>query len=828
MVNKRHKEVLKASTSKGTGSSINDADHDDNDHGSSSSFEELNFRGFLKEETQVLGQMISRQVGKVIKNVMPYYISQTIDNLKKVIQKELKEFKKSGVIKDFRNEMATYRDFTTSTRWISAVEGAFRTSCCKEKNKVNFASNFLRDSAKMWWDGKEEFQTLMQTNETVNELWKKFNDLIRYYPAYHGNENLKIERFQRMLHDDIREVISPFKCTTLDDLLSRARVREAYLLRKKNKKAKEIKRKLEFRDQDAKKPKHDHGRRGGGTQTKTSCKKCHKAHLGECRANMPCCYKCGALNHVSKDCKKPIILCYNCNQLGNKSNECPNPRVIEAKPLKSIKEEKVEKTGVPNPKGRVYVMVAEEDKMVHDVVTADSKVVAVSDEYCDVDIEIDYSSFRIDLIPIMLGVFDILIGMDWLDKYNTNILCSQKLVRVVNPQGREIIIYGDKRKGDYKLCYVMKARKYLLHGCHAFMAHVIDTSFEKKSVKDIPVVNEFLDVFQKICRELMSRLQELLDKGFIRSSSSPWGAPILFVKKKDGSAKWFSKIDLRLGYHQLKVREEDIPKTAFRTCYGNYEFIVMPFGLTNALAIFMDLINRVCRPMLDKSIIVIIDNILVYSKSKEEHEVHFREVLETLRKERLAKLEAMMYWQASRSVRRKPKFLEVCEASVYRLPKGTEDMVAYSDAYYSGLRCVLMQRGKDYDCEIRYHPSKANVVVDALSRKEREKVTRIHSLRVIVTSDLFNRIKTAQVEALKEENWKSERSHLTILILKTISEGLRTTRRIYILSKLSQGVLWNEAHMSKVFYSSGSYENVSRLEEELLVARYEEGLCKVC
>ncbi|GKC17790.1 putative reverse transcriptase domain-containing protein [Tanacetum coccineum] len=184
-----------------------------------------------------------------------------------------------------------------STRWISAIEGAFHTSSCKENNKVNFALNFLRDSAKMWWDGKKD------------------------------------------------------------------------LLRKKNKEAKETKMKLKFGDRVTKKPTHYHGRRGGGTQTKTPCKKCHKTHLGECRANLSGCYKCGALNHMSKDCKKPMILCYNCNQLGYKSNKCPNPKEIEAKHLKSIKEEKVEKAGVPNLKACVYVMAAEEDKLVHDVVT---------------------------------------------------------------------------------------------------------------------------------------------------------------------------------------------------------------------------------------------------------------------------------------------------------------------------------------------------------------------------------------------------------------------------------------------------------------------------
>ncbi|GKC97303.1 zinc finger, CCHC-type, retrotransposon gag domain protein [Tanacetum coccineum] len=111
---------------------------------------------------------------------------------------------------------------------------------------------------------REEFQTLTQTNETVNEMWKKFNDLICYCPEYHGNEKLKVERFQKMLRDDIREVISSFKCTTLDDLLSRARVREANLLRKKNKEAKETKRKLDCVDRDDKKPKQDQSRRSGG------------------------------------------------------------------------------------------------------------------------------------------------------------------------------------------------------------------------------------------------------------------------------------------------------------------------------------------------------------------------------------------------------------------------------------------------------------------------------------------------------------------------------------------------------------------------------------
>jgi len=165
-------------------------------------------------------------------------------------------------------------------------------------------------------------------------------------------------------------------------------------------------------------------------------------------------------------------------------------------------------------------------------------------------------------------------------------------------------------------------------------------------------------------KELKEQLQELLDKGFIRPSASPWGAPVLFVKKKDKSMRlcidyrelnkitiknWyplpriddlfdqlqgasvFSKIDLRSGYHQLKIKQCDIPKTAFRTRYGHFEFLVMPFGLTNAPATFMDMMNMIFQPYLDKFVVVFIDDILVYSKDKEEREEHLRTILQTLR-----------------------------------------------------------------------------------------------------------------------------------------------------------------------------------------------------
>ncbi|GJR76205.1 putative reverse transcriptase domain-containing protein [Tanacetum coccineum] len=197
---------------------------------------------------------------------------------------------------------------------------------------------------------------------------------------------------------------------------------------------------------------------------------------------------------------------------------------------------------------------------------------------------------------------------------------------------------------------------------------------EEKRLEDVPIVWDFPEVFPKDLpglpptRQLSSQLQELADKGFIRPSSKPWGAPILFVNKKDRSfricidyrelnkltvknqyplskiddpfdqfqgSSVYSKVDLRSGYHQIRVRDEDILKTTFRTRYGHYEFQVMPFGLTNVQTIFMDLMNQVCKPYLDKFVIVFIDDILIYSRSKEEHEEHLKLILELLKNEDL-------------------------------------------------------------------------------------------------------------------------------------------------------------------------------------------------
>ncbi|GKC51705.1 putative reverse transcriptase domain-containing protein [Tanacetum coccineum] len=227
-------------------------------------------------------------------------------------------------------------------------------------------------------------------------------------------------------------------------------------------------------------------------------------------------------------------------------------------------------------------------------------------------------------MPIKLGSIDVVIGMDWLSKYHAKILCNEKVV-YIPIDGETLIIRVMKKKSN------------------------------EKRLEDIPIVRELPDVFPEdlpglppVRQELSNQLQELADRGFIRPSTSPWGAPVLFVKRKTDLSECLSvylKIDLRSGYHQLRVRDEDIPKTAFRTRYRHYEFQVMPFGLTNVLAVFMDLINHVCKPYLDKFVIVFLDDILIYSRNKEEHTNHLRIILELLKKEKLyAKFSKCDFW----------------------------------------------------------------------------------------------------------------------------------------------------------------------------------------
>ncbi|KAM1521892.1 hypothetical protein ACFX10_012067 [Malus domestica] len=333
-------------------------------------------------------------------------------------------------------------------------------------------------------------------------------------------------------------------------------------------------------------------------------------------------------------------------------------------------------------------------------------------EYKSCLVVVEGEMMEANLVPFHLAEFDVILGMDWLSRHRAYVACWEKSVTFNRPGRPSITFQGERRILPNSIISAIQATRLLSRGCVGFLAHVVTRDKSSLRPKDVPVVKHYTDVFPEDLpglppareieftidllpgtdpislapyrmapaelRELKVQLQELVDKGYIQSSMSPWGAPVLFVKKKDGSmrlcidyrqlnrvtvknryplpriddlfdqlkgAQIFSKIDLRSGYHQLLIREGDVPKTAFRTRYGHFEFRVMPFGLTNAPAAFMDLMNRVFRPYLDRFVIVFIDDILIFSKSVSEHKKHLRLVLERLSSEQLyAKFSKCQFW----------------------------------------------------------------------------------------------------------------------------------------------------------------------------------------
>ncbi|XP_073219904.1 uncharacterized protein [Cicer arietinum] len=464
------------------------------------------------------------------------------------------------------------------------------------------------------------------------------------------------------------------------------------------------------------------------------------------------CYRCGKQGHMAYECRDVGITCFNCQQQGHISTTCPYPR----------------KT--PQP----YDLI---------VNTPTSDSIDTSSVCLDISIHVCGRDFRVDLVCLPLCLVDVILGMDWLSTNRVRIDFFSKTIEFM--ESEEMDKPRNISTNQVKALLKEDAQLYMI---------LASLEFEDKVVmRDVPIVCEFPEVFPEDVTslppereiefsidELKKQLEELLDKQFIRPSVSPWGAPVLIYDLMDqlrGSCV-FSKIDLRSGYHRIRVKPSDTPKTAFRTSYGHYEYLVMPFGVTNAPAVFMDYMNRIFHPYLDSFVVVFIDDILVYSKTKEEHgEI----VVDPI------KVESVLEWKAPKSVTEIRSFLGLagyyrrfiegfsklalpltkltrkgelfvwdthCENSFQELKKRLTfapilvirwstyagwEVVAYASrqlkihernypthdlelaaVVFKELnmrQCRWMEFLKDFDFELNYHPGKANVVADALSRK---------------------------------------------------------------------------------------------------------------
>ncbi|GJY36182.1 putative reverse transcriptase domain-containing protein, partial [Tanacetum coccineum] len=643
------------------------------------------------------------------------------------------------------------------TRWIKKMENVQDMSGCSNDQKVKYTAGSFVGKALTWWNSQictlsqevavsmswndfkfmmiQEFCPSHEMQKLESELWNhamvgaghaaytdRFHELARLVPHLVTPETTEPKTIQKAVQISGALTDEAVRNGSIKKVEKRGNVGET----SKDKNGRDDNKRTRTGNVFATTV-NPVGRENMGTWSK--CTTCNSYHApgGPCRT----CFNCNRPGHLAKDCRgvprnvnpvnarNPTVrACYECGSTDHVRSACP--RLNRAQEPEGNRPNQVAANnggqGRGNQgnqaRGRAFMLGAEEARQDPNIVTgtftlndhfattlfdsgADYSFVSTtfipllglepsdlgfryeieiaSGQLVEIDkvikgckLEIEGYVFDIDLIPFGHGSFDVIIGMDWLSNYKAEIICHEKVVRIPLPDGKVLRVVGERPKEKARLLMSAKASDKKQEEI------VMVRDFPKLIPRATPVAKSPYHWAPFEMEELFGQLKELQDKELNKLTvKNRYPLPRIddLFDQLQGS-QFFSKIDLRSGNHQLRVHKDDIPKTAFRTHYGHFKFTVMPFGLTNAPAIFMDLMNKVCRLYLDKFVIVFIDDILIYSKTQEEHVEHLRLVLELLKKRRWIKLFS------------------------------------------------------NYDCEIRYHPSKANVVADALSRKERVKPKR--------------------------------------------------------------------------------------------------------
>eukprot|EP00253_Pinus_taeda_P031475 PITA_31475 len=703
------------------------------------------------------------------------------------------------------------------------VRGIIEQDVTWEKFQGYFKEKYLTER---FYDEKaREFHDIRLGQQTIDEFVTKFTSLLRYVP-YSREEKAKVQRFVSSLPLTMRERIEFDNPKTMDEAIRKARLcyqqnkskgenpgkrwtdKRGSKIPTGSKGARSNFQKEFSKGTSTKNPTRTQSRFKPPTDSKYSEQQVRLDPEGAARPPVQC-WGCGGPHYI-RNCphrkdSDQLSQIYEASKVGDVARSMPKinaaledrqadyqPTMIEFEgkifdravsvlvdpgaTLSYISPKVVESCGLQTTKFKSPWLVQ--------LATGTKRRVLTKVSNCPLKLAGQIIATELNVLP--LGSYDVLIGMDWLERRWSIINCKTKTVSYRDELGMGKEIQGIQKPVQIRPITASQLVKCIRNKCQIYAVQVgFAGSVDKAAtVKDIPVVQEFTDVFPEeipglpprrdldltielipgaalVSRapyrmsvpeltELKMQLEELLEKKYICPSVSPWGAPVLFVRKKDGTLRMcidyrqlnklivknkyplpridelfdqvkgvtiFSKVDLRSGYYQIRIKDEDIAKTAFRTRYGHYEFVVLPFGLTNAPATFMCLMNSVFHQYLEKIVLIFIDDILIYSRNRKEHEEHLRIVLQTLR-------EHQLYGKFNKCDFYKEHIQYLGHIITKEDPE--KEYVVCTDASKEGVGGVLMQEGK----VIAYESRKLKEHEQKYSAYDLELTAMIHALKM--------------------------------------------------------------------------------------------------